>query len=57
MYRLFFRKAGTQTWNEGATFSDDMLTPEAREMLMERHARQGLEAKLERVPENEGEEG
>jgi hypothetical protein len=53
MYRLFFRKEGTETWNEGATFSDKTLTEDAREMLIERNARDGLETKFEKVPKNE----
>jgi len=57
VYRLFWRTTGTEVWQEGATFSGEMLTPEAREMLVERHARSGLEAKLEKVSEDEGEEG
>jgi hypothetical protein len=56
MYRLLFREAGTQIWNEGPTFRDEELTPDAREMLVERHARSGLEAKLERISEDGGDE-
>jgi len=57
MYRLLFRKPGADAWDEGMTFSDDQLTPEAIEILVERHAREGLETKLVRLtsPEGEGE--
>ena len=46
MYRLLFRENGTENWSEGSTFTDEELTPEAREMLADRYARHGLETKL-----------
>lgn len=56
MYRLFFREIGTQAWHEGASFSDEMLTPDARDMLAERYARDGLETKFVHSETNEGDE-
>ena len=56
MYRLRFRKPGVDAWNEGSTFSDEKLTPEAKEMLAERYARQGLETDFERVLEEAGDQ-
>ena len=53
MYRLLFRKIGTETWQEGTMFSDEALTPDAREILADRYARNGLETRLVRVNENE----
>lgn len=56
MYRLMFRKIGAQAWSEGAMFPDEAMTEDAREMLTERHARQGMETRLERVPASDGDE-
>ena len=53
MYRLLFRKMGTETWQEGSMFSDEALTPDGREILADRHARSGLETRLVRVNEDE----
>jgi hypothetical protein len=49
MYKLLFRESGTESWNEGSTFSDEELTVEAREMLADRYARHGLETKWVRL--------
>ena len=51
MYRLLFRKPGADGWDKGPTFSDEKLTPEAKEMLVERYARQGMETDFEKVTE------
>ena len=56
MYRLFFRRIGADAWNAGTEFRDEQLTPDARDLLADRYAREGLEMKLERVPDKEGEE-
>ena len=56
MYRLRFRKPGVGAWDEGPTFSNEKLTPEAKEMLTERYARQGLETDFERMPEEANEQ-
>lgn len=53
MYRLLFRKRGTDTWQEGSMFRDDALTADARHILADRYARDGLETRLVRVNENE----
>ena len=55
MYRLLFRKIGTDTWQEGTRFPDEALTMDAREILSDRYARNGMETRLERVPEGEEE--
>ena len=55
MYKLLFRKPGDEAWNEGSMFSDAKLTAEAREMLSERYARQGLETKFVQMVTQEGE--
>ena len=57
MYRLLFRKPGADNWDKGPTFSDDKLTPEAKEMLVDRYARQGMETDFEKVVEEPGEQG
>ncbi len=49
MYRLLFRRMGTDVWEEGSMFRDEALTPDAREILADRYARNGLEAKLVRL--------
>ncbi len=56
MYRLFFRMIGSRDWTGGSEFPHEQLTPDARALLEDRYAREGLEMKLERVPHNEGEE-
>lgn len=53
MYRLLFRKKGTDAWQEGSTFPDDALTADARHILADRYARDGLETRLVRLDENE----
>lgn len=53
MYRLLFRKIGTDTWQEGSMFRDEALTEDAREILADRYARDGLETRLVRLNENE----
>lgn len=54
MYKLLFREVGAEQWNEGPEFSDDALTQEAREILVDRYARHGLETRFEKVLEGEG---
>lgn len=56
MYRMLYKKPGEDTWQEGSTFSDESLTPDAREMLVERRAREGIETMFEKVPETEGDQ-
>jgi len=57
MYRLLFRRMNTdEDWSEGAEFSDERLTAEARDLLTDRYARDGLETRFERVPDDGGEE-
>ena len=53
MYRLLFRKTGTEDWQEGTLFPDEAMTPDAREILTDRYARDGLETRLVRLNENE----
>jgi len=53
MYRLLFRKMGTETWQEGMSFNDEALTSDARDILADRYARDGLETRLVRLNENE----
>ena len=56
MYKLLFRKPGADAWDEGSLFSDAKLTAEAREMLTERYARDGLDTKFIHSETNRGDE-
>lgn len=54
MYRLFCRREGTGQWHRGGTCNDRTFPPEAREILIARNAKDGLETKFEKVPEAGG---
>ncbi len=57
MYRLLFRRMNTEEdWSEGTEFADEKLTAEARDLLIDRYARDGLETRFERIVDDEGEE-
>lgn len=57
MYQLLFRKMGTQEWVEGPMFRDEVLTEDAMALLLDRHTRQGFEAKIEKLSTSGGESG
>jgi len=57
VYRLLFRRMNTdEDWSEGTEFADERLTAEARDLLTDRYARDGLEVEFQRVPNGQGEE-
>ena len=49
MYKLLFRETGTEKWSEGPEFTDEVLTPDARDILVDRYARYGLETRFEKL--------
>ena len=56
MYKLLFRETGTEQWSEGPEFTDEVLTPDAKEILVDRYARCGLETRFEKLVGGEGNE-
>ncbi len=53
MYRLFCRREGTEKWHKGGTCDDRTFPPAAREILIGRNAKDGIETKFERIQEDE----
>ena len=49
MYKLLFRETGTENWSDGPEFTDEALTPDARDILVDRYARYGLETRFEKL--------
>ena len=49
MYKLLFRETGTEKWSDGPEFTDDALTQDARDILVDRYARYGLETRFEKL--------